>query len=253
MFDSGHDSRADRVAVLNTSAAAALGIHDVASQPSVFIGGVAYAVIGIYGASPYAGELQDAVVIPTGAARHDFGLAAPDGVRVHLMADGGPIVYAQAPLVVAPDDPGTIEVAAPAGPSELRRNIQSDVNLIFFILSVVVLLAGGLGIANVTMMSVMERVGEIGLRRAVGSTPGQIAAQFVVESVIIGLLGGLIGSAVGVFAIVVVAVVQGWAPVANPAVALGGIAIGALVGLVAGWLPARRAARIEPVDALRGQ
>jgi putative ABC transport system permease protein len=253
MFDSGHDSRGDRVAVMNTTAADGLGIHDVESQPSVFIDGLAYAVIGIYGATTYAGELQDAIVIPSGSARKDFGLTAPDEVRVHLSVNGGPIVYDQAPLTLAPADPGTIEVAAPAGASDLRRNIESDVNLVFFILSIVVLLAGGLGIANVTMMSVMERVAEIGLRRAVGSTPGQIAAQFMVESVIIGLLGGLLGSALGVLAIVTVALMQGWTPVANPLVALCGILIGAFIGLVAGWLPARRAGRIEPVDALRGQ
>jgi putative ABC transport system permease protein len=253
MFDSGHDSRGDRVAVMNVATAEALGIDDVDSRPSVFIGGLAYAVIGIYSGSTWDGELQDAIVIPTGAARKDFGLASPDEVQVHLTTNGGPIVYQQAPVALAPDNPATIEVAAPAGSSDLRKSIQSDVNLIFVILSVIVLLAGGLGIANVTTLSVMERVGEIGLRRAVGSTPRQIAAQFVVESVIIGLLGGLMGSALGVLAIVTVAVVQHWTPVTNPLVALGGIVLGALVGLVAGWLPARRAARIEPVDALRGQ
>ena len=253
MFDRGHDARADRVAVLSARAAERFGIGSIDSQPSVFVGGTAYAVIGVYGDVEYEGDLQDAMIIPAGTGRAEFGLTAPDRVQVRLAVDGGPILYEQAPLVLAPDAPATIEVAAPTGPSELRTSIQSDVNLVFVILAVVVLLAGGLGIANVTMLSVMERVGEIGLRRAVGSTPRQIAAQFVAESVVIGLLGGLIGSALGVASIVVVAMVQGWTPVAQPGVAVGGVVVGALVGLVAGGLPARRAARIEPVDALRGQ
>ena len=93
--------------------------------------------------------------------------------------------------------------------------------------AVIVLLAGGVGIANVTMLSVMERMGEIGLRRATGA-------------------------ALGVFAAVVISVLRNWTPVVDPWIAVGGALLGAVVGLVAGGLPARRAARIGPVVALRG-
>lgn len=251
-FDSGHDSRADRVAVLGQRAAERMGINRVDSQPSVFIGGVAYAVIGIVDGMERRSELQDAVIIPTGAARADFGLLAPSELDIRIVVGAGPQVAEQAVLALQPDDPESLEAKAPSGSSDLSQSVQSDVNVVFLILGVIALLAGGLGIANVTLLSVMERIGEIGLRRALGATRRQIGAQFMVESIVIGFIGGLIGSALGVFAVITVAVVQGWTPVTDPLVAIAGAVLGAVVGWGSGWYPARRAARVEPVAALRG-
>jgi putative ABC transport system permease protein len=171
---------------------------------------------------------------------------------VRIEVGAGPIVAEQAPLALAPDSPDEIEVAAPRSGSDLGEAVQADVNLVFVIVSVIALLAGGLGIANVTMLSVGERTGEIGLRRAVGATRRQIAGQFVAESVVLGLLGGLAGAAVGVAAVVAVSVAQQWTPVVDPLIAVAGAVLGAVVGFAAGGVPARRASRIEPVDALRG-
>lgn len=251
-FDAGHDARADRVAMLGPRAAERLGINRVDTQPSIFIGGVAYAVVGMFDDLDRRAELLDAVVVPTGAARADFGLAAPGEVAAHIVVGAGPQLREQAPLALVPDAVDTVEVRAPQGRSDLSRDVQSDVNVVFIILGLIVLLAGGVGIANVTTLSVMERTGEIGLRRALGATGRQIAGQFVVESIIIGLLGGLIGAALGVFGVLGVAVVQQWTPVLDPLVALAGAVLGALIGLAAGSVPARRASRIEPVVALRG-
>ncbi len=251
-FDAGHDGRADRVAVLGIRAAERLGLQRVDTQPSVFIDGIAYAVLGVVGSADVRAELLNAVIVPTETARADFRLAAPGDVQARIAIGAGPQLRNQAALALAPDDPESLEVRAPDGRSELGRDVQADVNGVFLVLAVIVLLAGGVGIANVTMLSVMERVGEIGLRRAIGATGRQIAGQFVAESVVIGLLGGLIGAALGVFAVVVISVVRDWTPVVDPRVAVGGALLGAVVGLVAGGLPAHRAARIEPVDALRG-
>ena len=251
-FDSGHDSRGDRVAILGERAAERMGINRVDSQPSVFIAGIAYAVIGIADGMERRSDLQDGVIIPMGTARADFGLDAPTELDIRIAVGAGPQVAEQSVLALQPDEPDTLEARAPSGSSDLSDSVQADVNVVFLILGVIALLAGGLGIANVTLLSVMERIGEIGLRRALGATRRQIGAQFMVESIVIGFIGGLMGAALGVFAVIVVAVVQGWAPVTDPLVAVAGALLGAVVGWASGWYPARRAARIEPVAALRG-
>lgn len=251
-YDDGHDQRHDRVAVLGVRLADRLGITRVDSQPSIFIDGLPYAVVGVFGDVRQRPELLDSVVIPTGSGRADFGLSSPGDIQARIELGAGPQVAAQAALALSPDAADTIDVTAPGGRSELSTDVQTDVNTIFVVLSVVVLLAGGVGIANVTMLSVMERTGEIGLRRAIGATRRQIAAQFITESALIGLLGGILGAAGGVFAVIVISVAQQWTPVTHPLVALGGALLGAVVGLVAGSFPARKATRIEPVVALRG-
>ncbi|MDL5352946.1 ABC transporter permease [Microbacterium sp. zg-YB36] len=252
MFDAGHDERADRVVVLGAGAAERLGINRVDSQPSVFIGGVPYAVLGVFDGVQARGDLLDAVVVPMRTARHERALGAPGQMQIRIVMGTGPQVGEQSAIALSPDAPENLEVSAPSARSDLGDSVSADVNVVFLVLGGIVLLAGALGIANVTMLNVIERVPEIGLRRALGSTGRQIASQFVVESIIIGLLGGLLGAALAVLSVVGFAAVQQWTPVVNPWIAVGGAVLGAVVGLVAGWFPARRASRIEPVTALRG-
>lgn len=252
MFDAGHDSRADRVVVLGARAAEALGINRVDSQPSIFIGDHSYTVLGIIDGVERRSDLLDAVVIPMGTARADFGLSGAEELQIQIQVGAGALVARQAPIALDPNAPENFSVVAPTGKSGLQENVQADVNIVFLILGFIALLAGGLGIANVTLLSVMERVGEIGLRRSLGATTRNIAWQFIVESAVIGLLGGLVGSAVGTFAVVIVSLVQGWTPILDIWLVLGSALLGAVVGLLAGLYPALRASRIEPVTALRG-
>ena len=251
-FDAGHDQRADRVVVLGARAATRLGVHRVDRQPSIFIGERSYTVIGIIEGVQRRSDLLDAVILPIGTAQVDFGLTSLDEAHATIAVGAGPVIAEQAPLALEPNAPETIDVQVPPPPSSVRQNVQADINAIFLALGAVALLVGGLGIANVTLLSVRERIGEIGLRRALGASKSNIGNQFLVESVVIGLLGGLIGSAIGVLVVVVVSLAKEWTPILDTTIVLAAALLGGVIGLGAGTYPALKAAGIEPITALRG-
>ena len=129
--------------------------------------------------------------------------------------------------------------------------MQRDLNSLFLLLGGVSLLVGAIGIANVTLVSVLERVGEIGLRRSLGAARRHIAAQFLMESTTLGLIGGVVGASVGTLVVVGVAASRAWTPVLEAWVPLGAPLLGGAVGLLSGLYPSARAAALEPVEALR--
>jgi putative ABC transport system permease protein len=144
-----------------------------------------------------------------------------------------------------------MKVETPPPPGHLGAAVRSDVSALFLAFAILALVVGGLGIANVTLLSVLERTGEIGLRRALGARKRQIAGQFLTESGITGLIGGLVGAAGGILAVLVVSLIRSWTPVLDGTLALLAPLLGAAIGLLAGAYPALKAAGIEPITALR--
>ncbi|MFB2556150.1 ABC transporter permease [Herbiconiux liangxiaofengii] len=251
MFDSGHELRRDRVVVLGAEAAERLGVTSIDSRPSVFIGAHAYAVIGILGSTLTQRGLLSAVIVPLSTARVEFGALTPSTLALSIAIGAGGLVAHQVPIALSPSQPDDFSVSAPGESTAFEDGVQNDLQLVFLAIGLITLLAGALGIVNVTLSSVSERIGEIGLRRALGATRGQIAAQFIAESATIGLLGGLMGAAAGVFVVVAVSSTQGWTPVLDLDLTFGAVGVGAFVGLAAGAYPSLRAAAVEPADALR--
>lgn len=251
-FDAGHDTRADKVVVLGKNAAKRLGINRVDSQPAVFIGDQAYTVIGILDSVSGKAELLDSVIMPNGTAKTAYDLKSPDSVEIRTSVGAAQLIAKQAPVAIDPNNPSALKVDAPPQQGGVRKGVESDLNALFLLLGAVALLVGGLGIANVTLLSVLERVSEIGLRRALGAARRHVAGQFLVESVIVGFLGGLLGTAVGVILTVGVSWMRDWTPILDNKLTFGAPLLGALIGLIAGTYPAWQASAIQPISALRG-
>jgi macrolide transport system ATP-binding/permease protein len=250
-FDDGHSSRSERVVVIGEAAASRLNLARVDQLPAIYIGEKLYTVMGIIGSVARQPDLMSSVIIPEGTARKEFRLAGPSLVEVETSIGATALIARQLPLAISPNDPLRIKVAAPPEPKLVKDGVQSDLNTLFLILGGVSLLVGAIGIANVTLVSVLERTGEIGLRRALGAGRRHIAAQFLAESTAMGLIGGVLGASLGLLVVVGIALTRKWTAVIDPQIPLIAPLLGAGVGLVAGLYPSLRAARLEPVDALR--
>jgi len=249
--DSGHSTRADRVSVLGLEAARRLGVMGLEQLPAISIGDQLYLVIGILRDVVRKPELLSAVIIPEGTARQYFGLAGPGTVVVETKIGAAYLIAQQARAALRPDDPRVLKVEVPQEPRRVRDEVQTDLNVMFLLLGGLSLLVGAIGIANITLVGVMERTAEIGLRRAIGATRMHIASQFLVESASMGVIGGVIGASLGVLIVVVVSAYQVWTPVLDPAAPILSPVVGGTIGLLSGTYPAWRAARLEPVEALR--
>ena len=251
-FDEGHDSRGDPVAVLGPAAAQRLNIVRVDNTPTIFVGEEALTVVGILRDTARQPDLLSAIIIPPTVARERFGLSGVGEVLIDVEVGAAELIELQAPVALSPNNPNQLSVTSPRPPTRVRSGVEADVNSLFLILGGVSLLVGAIGIANVTLVSVLERTGEIGLRRALGARRGHIAVQFLTESVALGAFAGLLGTSVGILTVVSVSATREWTPILDPWLPFAAPLLGALIGLVAGTYPAWKAANTEPIAALRG-
>ncbi|MFF2936284.1 ABC transporter permease [Streptomyces mirabilis] len=253
--DYARDSR-QRVAVLGSAAAHQLGITRVDDAPAVFVNGAPFTVVGIIFDTARMPELLLSLIIPDTTARAVWGTPDPTkGAAAHMLVDTrlGAATQAgdQLRAALRPDDPQRLQVDVPPDPHQIRRQISTDLSTLFLGLAAICLVIGMVGIANTTLVAVMERVGDIGLRRALGARGRHICAHFLMESATLGLLGGLVGTSIGVLIVVATAYGRHWTAVIDPVIVISSPLAGAATGLMAGVYPAWRAAGIEPVEALR--
>ena len=254
-----NDTR-QHVAMIDTATAASLGISParLASHPAVFVDGIAYTVVGVYSSAQRVVTDESAMLIPEQTALADYGNPEPGignqdeaQMVVATRIGAAQAVARQIAAAELPTDPSRLVVTSPSNPQTLQGEVSGDLAGLFLILALVSLLIGAVGIANTTLVAVLERTEEIGLRRAVGARPRHIAAQFLAESTALGTLGGLVGTCIGVATVVIFAAAKDWTAILNPAYTLPAPLIGSVVGLLAGAYPALRAARTSPLAALR--
>jgi putative ABC transport system permease protein len=238
--------------VLGAVAAERLGIHSLAHPVLVWIGERWWSVVGILDPLPLAPEIDRSALVGRDAAEALLDAdAAPTTIYVRAAPELIDDVRGVLAATADPEHPEAVDVSRPSDAIEARAAAATAFTTLFLGLGAVAVLVGGLGIANVMLMAVLERRNEIGLRRALGATRGHIVGQFLAEAVLLAGCGGVIGALLGSAVAAAYATSQGWL-VALPVAGLivGVVAAGAVGGL-AGIYPALRAANTPPTDALR--
>ena len=241
------------VTVLGYQAARSLGITAVGgAPPRVFLGGRWFTVVGILNPLPLAPEIDRSALVGFPVAAADLGYDGhPSLIYVRTDVAATARVADLLGPTADPETPGGAAVSQPSAALTARLAVARSSTALFLGLGAVALLVGGIGIANVMVIAVLERRAEIGLRRALGAARAHIAAQFLTEAVILGVLGGTAGLLAGAVITEVLARARHWTPLIPPQALWGGIAVAVAIAALAGLYPAARAARLSPAEALR--
>ena len=249
------------VAVLGSAAAQRLGIDRLYAAQRIWLGGQWFHVVGILEPSPLVPDIDSSVLVGYPAARHYLGYVSlvggqqragpPSSIYVRTATGREAAVQSVLAQTANPEAPNEVNLSQPSDLLTARAAAAGAFDSLFLGLGVVALVVGAVGVANIMIISVLERRSEIGLRRALGATRGQIRTQFLAESVLLAVIGGIVGVLAGAAATAVYAASKGWAVVIPIEAWTGGIASALLIGALAGLLPAVRASRMPPTVALR--
>jgi putative ABC transport system permease protein len=238
--------------VLGAGAAAVLGIDRVDMPTQVWLGGRWFTVVGILAPVQLAPEIDRSALIGFPVAQSLLGF---DGhpTELYIRTDPNQVNAVRNVLAqtVNPASPDQVKVSRPSDVIAAQAAAKGAYNGLLLGLGAVALLVGGVGIANVMVISVLERRSEVGLRRALGATRRHVGVQFLAESLILSAIGGVAGTMIGIAATAGYAMSQHWSVALPPLALYGGVSAALAIGAVAGLYPATRAARLSPTDALR--
>jgi putative ABC transport system permease protein len=237
--------------VLGASAARRLAVPAAGPDVPVWLGGHWFTVIGVLDPVPLAADLDAAALVGWPVARSVLHFDGhPSTVYTRTRPDSVTDVQAVLGATANPEHPNEVQVSRPSDALAAQRAIDTALNGTLLGLGAVALLVGGVGVANTMVVSVLERRAEIGLRRSLGATRGQIRIQFRTESLLLSALGGVGGVLLGVTVTAAYAAYQGWPLVIPTWATAGGVLATTPIGTLAGLYPARRAARLAPTEAL---
>jgi putative ABC transport system permease protein len=238
---------------LNASRAAErLGITDLDAEPLALVGNHWFKVVGMLDPVPLGPDIDRSALIGYDVAKQLFGIdEAPSTVRVRTDPDHTDAVSSVLARTANPESPSDVSVSRPSDALEAKAKTDEALTALLLGLGGVALLVGGVVIANVMVISVLERRAEIGVRRALGATRGHIRLQLLVESMLLARLGGVLGVALGAGITAIYAHTRGWMSAVPQTALLGGVAASLLVGALAGLYSAARASRLAPAEAVR--
>jgi putative ABC transport system permease protein len=237
--------------VLGATAANRLGVGAAGPDIRVLVGDEWFTVLGILDAVPLAPELDTAALVGFPVAERLLGFDGhPSTIYERSRDDAVDAVRAVLPRTANPEHPEEVDVSNPSDALAARNAADSTLTALLLGLGAVALLVGGVGVANTMVISVLERRNEIGLRRALGATRGQIRLQFLAESLLLSLLGGVAGVVVGTLVTGFYAGYRDWPTAIPPLAVVGGIGVTLVIGALSGAYPAARAARLTPTAAL---